>query len=164
MDVDILLFKKEHWKDVAEIYAYGLLGRNATFETDVPDFESWNKKFHAHLRWVALINNKIIGWAGLLPISARKVYDGVAEVSIYVHPDFTGKGIGKQLMNHLVVESEKAGLWSLYASIFPENIASIRLHTSYGFREIGYRERIAKLDGIGRDTLLFERRSKITGI
>jgi len=116
------------------------------------------------LRWVALTNNKIVGWAGLLPISARKVYDGVAEVSIYIHPDFAGNGIGKQLMNHLVVESEKAGLWSLYASIFPENIASIRLHTSYGFREIGYRERIAKLDGIWRDTLLFERRSKITGI
>lgn len=164
MKLEIILFRKEHWHSVSEIYHHGLLGRNATFETEVPDFGSWNKKFHAHLRWVVLLNSKIVGWAGLLPVSARKVYDGVAEVSIYVHPDFAGKGIGKQLMNHLVVESENAGLWTLYASIFPENKASIHLHKLHGFREIGYRERIAQLDGKWRDTILFERRSNVTGI
>jgi L-amino acid N-acyltransferase YncA len=157
-------FEPQHWQEVSEIYRLGLLSRNATFETEVPDFASWNKKFHDHLRWVVVLENKIVGWAGLLPVSVRKVYEGVTEVSIYVHPDFVGKGIGKQLMNHLIVESEKAGIWTLYASIFPENKASIHLHVSNGFREIGYRERIAQLDGKWRDTVLFERRSKVKGI
>jgi L-amino acid N-acyltransferase YncA len=162
--IQIKKFDPQHWQEVAEIYRLGLLSRNATFEIEVPDFESWNKKFHDHLRWVVVLENKIVGWAGLLPVSVRKVYDGVTEVSIYIHPDFAGQGIGKQLMNHLITESEKAGIWTLYASIFPENKASIQLHVSNGFREIGYRERIAQLDGKWRDTVLFERRSKLTGI
>ena len=157
-------FEPQHWEQVAEIYRLGLSSRNATFEIEVPDFESWNKKFHDHLRWVVVFENKIVGWAGLLPVSARKVYDGVTEVSIYIHPDFAGQGIGKQLMNHLIAKSEKAGIWTLYASIFPENKASIYLHVSNGFREIGYREKIAQLDSKWRDTVLFERRSKVTGI
>lgn len=162
--IRILKFKPQHWQQVAEIYRLGLLSRNATFETLVPDFESWNKKFHEHLRWVVAAADSVIGWAGLLPVSFREAYHGVAEVSIYVHPDHGGKGIGKKLMNHLVAESENAGLWTLYASIFPENKASIHLHKLNGFREIGYRERIAKLDGTWRNTVLFERRSKVTGI
>jgi L-amino acid N-acyltransferase YncA len=163
-EIEIKRFESQHWKEVAEIYRLGLLSRNATFETEVPDFESWNKKFHEHLRWVTLIDNKVVGWAGLLPVSARKVYEGVAELSIYVHPDFNGKGIGKQLVHHLIAESERAGIWTLYASTFPENRASIHLHISNGFREIGYRERIAQLDGKWRDTVLYERRSKVAGI
>jgi L-amino acid N-acyltransferase YncA len=158
--MSIRLFKPNDWKAVAEIYEQGLLTRNATFETQVPDYDSWIKKFHSHLLWVYVGNNKVVGWAGLQPASVRKVYEGVVEVTIYVHNAAAGKGIGTALMKHLIEESEKAGIWTLYASIFPENTASIRLHVSHGFREIGYREKIAQLDGKWRNTVLFERRSK----
>lgn len=163
MDIQILPFKPEYWSEVAQIYQQGLLSRNATFETEVPSFEVWDKKFHPHLRWVAVQQKQAVGWAALMPISERKVYAGVAEVSIYVHPDFAAHGIGKKLMQHLVTESEKAGIWSLFASLFPENTASVRLHESLGFRKIGYREKIAQLDGIWRDTVIYEKRSTTVG-
>jgi len=159
----IRLFNGGDWNAVRDIYEQGLLTRNATFETQAPDYDTWIKKFNPHLLWVAIDQQKVIGWAGLQPVSARKVYEGVVEVTIYIHNDSAGKGVGTALMKHLISESEKAGIWTLYASIFPENTASIRLHVSSGFREIGYREKIAQLDGKWRNTVLFERRSKIVG-
>ena len=161
--MNITGFEEKYWNEVKRIYRQGLEGRNATFETEVPEYAYWIKKFHPHLLWVALENNKVIGWAGLQPVSVREVYQGVVEVTIYIDNVSAGKGIGSSLMKHLISESEKAGIWMLYASIFPENIASIRLHLSNGFREIGYREKIAQLDGKWRNTVLFERRSKIVG-
>jgi len=164
MNVSIQKFIKENWNDVSEIYRQGLLTRNATFETEVPDYETWIKKFHGHLLWVVTVDDKVVGWAGLQPVSTRKVYEGVVEVTIYIHNQFCGNGIGTALMKHLIDESEKARIWTLYASIFPENAASVRLHTTHGFREIGYREKIAMLDGKWRNTVLFERRSKKIGV
>ncbi|MEK6480464.1 N-acetyltransferase family protein [Catalinimonas sp. 4WD22] len=164
MDIQIQPFKPEYWSEVAQIYQHGLLSRNATFETGVPSFEVWDKKFHPHLRWVAVQQKQVVGWAALMPISERKVYAGVAEVSIYMHPDFAGHGIGKKLMQHLITESEKAGIWSLFASLFPENTASARIHESLGFRKVGYREKIAQLDSIWRDTVIYEKRSTTVGI
>jgi phosphinothricin acetyltransferase len=162
--MEIQPFTKLHWDEVKEIYRQGLEGRNATFETEVPDFDAWHKKFHPKLLWIVMDNNKVLGWAGLQPTSTRNVYEGVMEVTIYVRNDKAGQGIGTALMRHLIEESEVAGIWSLYASVFPENKASIRLHLSNGFREIGFRERIGQLDGQWRDTILFERRSKRNGI
>jgi L-amino acid N-acyltransferase YncA len=164
MSLKIRLFKADDWNSVAEIYRQGLETRNATFETVVPDYDSWIKKFHSNLLWVAEVNNQVVGWAGLQPVSSRKVYQGVVELTIYLDSVHAGKGIGKELMKHLIRESENAGIWTLYASIFPENIASIRLHKSAAFREIGYREKIAQLDGEWRNTVLFERRSKKVGV
>src|SRR5688500_1158632 len=154
METAIRTFDNADWKSVAEIYRQGLETRNATFEDRLPDYETWLKKFHPHLLWVAELDNQVVGWAGLQPVSGRKVYEGVVEVTIYIDLKWTGKGIGKVLMTHLIEESEKAGIWTLYASIFPENIASIRLHQSAGFREIGYREKIGRLNGKWRDTVL----------
>ena len=164
MTINIRSFRATDWNAVSGIYQQGLETRNATFETQGPDFETWIKKFHPHLLWVAELNSEVVGWAGLQPVSVRKVYEGVVEVTIYIESGHTGKGIGKALMGHLIEESEKAGIWTLYASIFPENKASINLHRSAGFREIGYREKIAQLDGKWRDTVLFERRSKKVGV
>ena len=163
MKIEISSFEEKYWPAVAEIYRLGLLTRNATFETEVPDFQTWNKKFHPHLRWIVMHDGEVVGWAGLLPVSVRKVYEGVAEVSIYVHPQHNGKGIGKRLMHYLIGQSEEAGIWSLYAAIFPENIASCKLHAGTGFRLVGHREKIGKLDGVWRDTVIYERRSKVVG-
>ena len=160
----IVPFETSHWNEVKEIYQQGLATRNATFETEVPDFESWIKRFHSHLLWSCVIDGEVVGWAGLQPVSARMAYDGVTEVTIYIHLNHCGKGIGTQLLQHLISESENAGIWTLYASIFPENTASVKLHTSAGFREIGFREKIAQLDGKWRNTVLYERRSKIVGV
>jgi len=164
MDLTIRNFDSRDWDDVKIIYEQGLLSRNATFETEAPDYDAWIKKFHSHLLWVAVINKEVVGWAGLQPVSVRKVYEGVVEVTIYIDVNHSGKRIGSTLMKYLIEKSEESGIWTLYASIFPENIASIRLHLSAGFREIGYREKIAQLDGKWRNTVLFERRSKKIGV
>jgi len=163
MNLSIRSFSERDWNSVSEIYIQGLLTRNATFETEAPPYDVWIKKFHSQLLWVAALNNEVVGWAGLQPVSVRKVYEGVVEVTIYIESNHSGKGIGSSLMKHLVEQSEKAGIWTLYASIFPENTASIRLHVSAGFREIGYREKIAQLEGKWRNTVLFERRSEKVG-
>ena len=163
-EITIRPFISSDWNSVASIYTQGLETQNATFETQIPDYETWIKKFHPHLLWVAVMHDQVVGWAGLQPMSVRKVYEGVVEVTLYIDLKHAGKGIGKSLMGHLVAESEQAGIWTLYASIFPENTASIRLHRSAGFREIGYREKIGQLDGQWRNTVLFERRSKKVGV
>ena len=151
-------------RDILEIYRLGLEGRNATFETAVPPWEEWEKKFHKHSRLAIVKDKKFTGWAALSPFSNREVYRGVAEVSIYVHPEFSGRGIGTILMQALIDSSEKEGIWTLFSSVFPENIATIKLHQKSGFRLMGKREKIARLDGIWRDTLIFERRSKNVGL
>src|SRR5688572_7889972 len=117
MNVTLRPFHKDDWKSVSTIYEQGLQTRNATFETEVPEYQSWIKKFKPGLLWVATAGDEVIGWAGLRPTSDRKVYEGVVEVTIYVHKDFGGKGVGSALMKHLKGESEKAGIWTLYAAI-----------------------------------------------
>jgi L-amino acid N-acyltransferase YncA len=162
--MNIIPFERRHWDQVAEIYRLGLLTNNATFETEVPDLETWLKKFRTELIWVGEMNDEIAGWAGLLPVSVRKVYEGVVEITIYIHPSHHGKGVANKLMSHLIAESEKAGIWTLYSSVFAENDVSIHLHEKHGFRRIGYREKIAKLHGEWRNTVIFERRSKKVGL
>jgi phosphinothricin acetyltransferase len=152
------------WADVARIYELGIATGNATFQTSAPDWDSWNNAHRQDCRLIALIDNKTIGWAALSNVSSRCVYSGVAEVSIYVDPDYWGKGIGDKLMDSLIKEAELNGIWTLKAGIFPENTGSIKLHHKHGFRTIGIQERIGKMDNTWRDVLLLERRSKIVGI
>lgn len=145
------------------IYRLGLETGEASFETEVPDWPGWDRKYHPFCRLVYVRDERVLGWAALAPVSARDCYRGVAEVSIYVDPGQRGAGIGNDLMATLIEASEAAGIWTLNSSIFPENRATLRLHLRHGFREVGLRERIAQHHGRWRDTLLLERRSKIVG-
>ncbi|MDL5511302.1 N-acetyltransferase family protein [Arenibacter sp. M-2] len=162
--MEIRKMKNSDWPSVAEIYRQGMDTGFATFEKVVPSFEVWDA---AHLqigRLVAAKGETILGWAALSPVSSRCVYGGVAEVSVYIGQGSRGQGVGKLLMQQLIVESEKAGLWTLQSGIFPENKGSVELHRKMGFRFIGKRERVGKRDNVWKDNLLFERRSTIIGV
>jgi len=155
--------QRTDWDSVASIYAEGIATGFATFETRIPTYKAWDKVHLKTCRIVVADNNTILGWAALSPVSSRCVYGGVAEVSVYVAKNHFRKGVGKMLMQKLITESEKEGYWTLQAGIFPENEGSIALHKKVGFRYIGKRERVGKLEGIWKDNLLFERRSDTVG-
>jgi phosphinothricin acetyltransferase len=153
--------RREHWDDVARIYAEGIAGGQATFETEVPSWEDWDRAHLAEHRLVAVSDGRVAGWAALSPVSDRCVYGGVAENSVYVAEEARGRGTGRSLLEALIASSEAGGIWTIQAGMFPENEASVRLHERAGFRVVGRRERLGKLDGVWRDVLLLERRSPI---
>jgi L-amino acid N-acyltransferase YncA len=148
------------WQTVKTIYEEGIATGNATFQQSAPDWEEWNTSHLQTCRIIAKEDNIILGWAALTPVSGRCVYAGVAEVSVYI----SAKARGKQLLEKLVNESEINNIWTLQAGIFPENIASIKIHEACGFHILGRREKIGKMNGTWRDTVLMERRSKEIGI
>ena len=146
------------WTAVAAIYAEGIATRAATFETEQPEYDSFDARHHAEHRLVALDNGRVVGWAALAPTSSRACYAGVAETSVYVTASGRGRGIGRALMEALLASAAGGGIWSIQAGMFPENAASLALHESLGFRVVGRFERIAQLDGVWRDTVLLELR------
>jgi L-amino acid N-acyltransferase YncA len=154
----------EDWPRVREIYLEGIATGQATFETEAPPWERWDAAHLPRPRLVARDGAEVAGWAALSPVSARAVYAGVAEVSVYVAASHRGRGIGRALLDRLVEESEAAGVWTLQASVFPENVASIALHAACGFRVVGVRRRIARHHGAWRDTVILERRSTVVGV
>ena len=161
----ILPLTAAHWPMVHAIYEEGIATGNATFTTEAPAWDAWDNSHLAHSRLVA--HNEagpLLGWAALSPVSNRCVYGGVGEVSVYVGTAARGRGVGRQLLAALITESEANGIWTLQAGIFPENIASVRIHTEADFREVGRRERIGQHHGVWRDTLLLERRSAVVGV
>ena len=153
-----------HWPEVKLIYEQGIATGHATFQTAAPEWEEWNKSHISSPRLVMMDENKVLGWAALTAVSGRCVYAGVAEVSVYVASQAQGRGIGKQLLQQLIIESEQQNFWTLQAGIFPENKASLHIHEQLGFRILGSRERIGKMNGVWRNTVFLERRSKITGL
>ena len=161
MKVDFLLRAMEarDWPDVRKIYREGIESGNATFETAAPDWIDWDQDHLKCCRLLAIANDSAAGWAALSPVSERCVYQGVAEVSVYVTRTHRKQGIGKLLLNGLIKESESAGIWTLQAGMFPENQASIALHLACGFRKVGIRERLGQINGAWRDVVLMERRS-----
>jgi L-amino acid N-acyltransferase YncA len=149
------------WPEVAEIYKAGIDSRNATFETEVPAWEAWDAAHLAEHRLVAVDDDRVVGWAAIAPVSDRCCYEGVAENSVYVAPDAQGRGIGRALLERLVTDAEQAGIWTVQTGVFPENAASVALHLACGFRLVGVRERLGRLDGVWRDVLFLERRSEV---
>ena len=163
-DVIIVPMAVADWEAVKQIYLEGIATKNATFEINAPEWEAWDKAHRKDCRMVAKINGVVVGWAALSQVSARKVYEGVTESSIYISTNYHNKGIGDKLMTELVKESEKNNIWTMQAGIFPENIASIRLHEKHGFRILGVKEKVGKMDNRWRDVVLMERRSRVVGV
>ena len=157
-------FDEKDWEKVCEIYTQGIETKNATFQVKAPNWQDWNNSHLNTCRIIAELSGEIVGWSALSPISSRCVYGGVAEVSVYVSNEYSGQKVGTKLLEKLIEESEKNGIWTLQAGIFPENEASLKIHTNLGFRTVGYREKVGKMNGIWRDTILLERRSTKVGI
>jgi len=161
--IAIAAMAPEDWNEVRRIYAEGIATGNATFETEPPAWETWDRSHRADSRLVARAGGRVVGWAALSKVSERCAYGGVAEVSVYVAADARGRGVGRRLLEELVRSSEEAGVWTLQAGIFPENVASIAVHERCGFRLVGVREKLGKLRGAWRDVAQLERRSRRVG-
>jgi L-amino acid N-acyltransferase YncA len=151
------------WPRVAAIYKEGISGGLTTFETACPAWPEWDAAHLPTCRLVARCSGEVVGWAALSPVSCRQCYAGVAEVSVYVGAAAQGRGIGRALLKAIIAAAEAQGIWTLQGSTFEENAASLRLQEACGFRVVGRRERIAKLRGVWRDTILTERRSSTVG-
>jgi len=150
----------EDWPAVARIYQEGMDTNLATFQTECPGWQEWNAAHLPQCRLVAVADDAVAGWVALSPYSSRSVYSGVAHLSIYIGAEARGMGVGKALMTAMIAASEEAGFWTLQSGIMENNTASIALHNSCGFRQVGYREKIGRdRNGVWRNTLLMERRS-----
>lgn len=151
--------RTDDWPAVKAIYEQGIATRNATFDTEAPAWEAWDAAHLAEPRLVAERDGEVVAWAAVSPTSRRPAYAGVVENSVYVDESARGQGIGRQLLDELLAQTEAAGIWTVQTSIFPENTASLALHQACGYRVVGTRERIGELDGTWRDTVLLERRA-----
>ncbi|WP_349668800.1 N-acetyltransferase family protein [Lacrimispora sp.] len=164
MDYKIDEMKASDWPQAAAIYMEGIRTKIATFQSEAPGWDDWDRSHCSACRLTARSGDTILGWAALSPVSGRCVYSGVAEVSIYIGTSYQGQKVGTALLNELIRLSEENGYWTLQSGIIRENAASLNLHKKCGFREIGYRERLGKMDnGKWHDVILVERRSIVTG-
>src|SRR6516162_1684709 len=150
---------------VLAVYQAGLDAGDASFETAVPswaDFDAGRLPAHRH---VATCDDtgELLGWVAVSPVSARSVYAGVVEHSVYVTPEARGRGVGGALLQALIDSTEAAGIWTIQSAIFPENTASLCMHERQGFRVVGVRERIGRHHGRWRAVVLVERRSPVAG-
>lgn len=173
MSLTVTAMEPRHWPQVEAIFRAGIETGHATFESAAPTWERFDASHLATHRVVALDDavldvDVVLGWAAVSAVSAREVYAGVVEHSVYVSDAARGRGVGRALLESLVASTEAAGIWTIQSSVFPENVASLALHRALGFREVGRRQRIARmthgeLAGRWRDTVLLERRSAVVG-
>jgi L-amino acid N-acyltransferase YncA len=156
LDFDIRAMRSDDWPAVRNIYSEGMATGNATFETETPEWTKWDQNHLQECRLIARDRERVLGWAALTPVSTRRVYSGVAEVSVYVAAEARGRGVGKTLLQSLIEHSERCGIWTLQAGIFPENVSSVAVHKLCGFHEVGLRQKIGQRSGVWRDVLLLE--------
>lgn len=158
--ISVAAMGDQHADAVLEIYRLGIATGHATFETEPPTWERFTTSRLPGHRWVAVdATDHVLGWVACSAVSVRRVYAGVVEHSVYVHPDARGRGVGRLLLDALIASTEQAGIWTIQAGVFPENTASLALHLSCGFRIVGTRQRIGRHHGTWRDVTLIERRS-----
>jgi L-amino acid N-acyltransferase YncA len=158
--MEIRELRKEDWPAVRSIYEQGIAGRNATFETEAPDWDAWDRSQLDGHRLVAVESGRVVAWVAVHPVSLRPRYRGVVEHSVYVDSDHQGQGVGRALLERLLADTEQDGIWTVQTGVFPENEASLALHVKCGFRVVGTQERLGRLDGVWRDVVILERRSK----
>jgi L-amino acid N-acyltransferase YncA len=158
--VEVRELRQEDWPAVKAIFEQGIAGGDATFETEAPTWEDWDRAHLEGHRLVAVQDGNVVGWAALAPVSGRCVYRGVTEDSVYVADSAQGRGVGRSLLEQLIARAERNGIWTIQAGIFPENEASIELHRRCGFRVLGVHERLGKHHGVWRDVVRMERRSE----
>jgi L-amino acid N-acyltransferase YncA len=156
--MEIRPMETSDWPAVKSVYEQGIATKLATFETSAPEWVDWDGAYLGGHRLVAEQGGQVVGWAALLPTSRRACYAGVVENSVYVAESSRGQGIGRALLERLLESADRAGFWTVQASVFADNAASIEFHKRCGFRVVGTRVRIAQLDGVWRDTVLLERR------
>jgi phosphinothricin acetyltransferase len=162
--VRIAVLESAHAEQVLAVYQAGLDSGNASFETTAPGWDTWDRAHLAAHRFVALdADGAVVGWVAASPVSARSVYAGVLEHSVYIRPDQQGRGVGRALLDVFLADTEAAGVWMVQSGVFPENTGSLALHERAGFRVVGRRERIGRHHGVWRDVILLERRSTVTG-
>ena len=159
--MEIRELRQEDWPAVREIFEQGIAGRNATYETEAPSWEAWDRSQLDGQRYVAVEGGRVVGWVAAHAVSSRPCYRGVVEHSVYVHDEFQGRGIGRALLERLFKSTEAAGIWTIQTGVFPENEASLAMHVKCGFRVVGTQERLGKLDGNWRDVVVLERRSEV---
>ncbi len=166
MEITVREATEDDYESVKRIYLQGINTKRATFQKEAYSYEDWDKGHLKECRFVAVDHsNNVLGFITLSPYSSRCVYKGVAEVSVYIAEEARNQQIGSLLMETLIRESEKIGIWTLQSGIIQINQASIALHQKFGFRMVGYRERIAKdMDGNWQNTVLMERRSPVVGV
>lgn len=158
------LMKNSDWDQVKKIYLDGIKTGLATFQNASPEWAEWDQNHAKTCRIVVRSEKAILGWAALSPTSSRCCYKGIGEISIYMRNESKGQGVGTALLKHLIRDSENNGFWTLQSAIISKNKASLALHVKCGFREIGYREKIAQMpDGTWHDVILMERRSRVIG-
>lgn len=168
MTVSIEPLTADHWPDVERIHAAGIATGHATFDTEPPTWQQFDASKLAGQRMVAIDDKDVVGWVAASPASSRPAYVGVVEHSVYIDPAAQGRGVGRLLLRALIASTEDAGIWSIRSAVFPENVASLALHRSAGFRVVGTRERVARIShgpmaGQWRDVVLIERRSPVVG-
>ena len=161
--------RAEDWRQVRAIFLEGIHTGHSTFEADAPDWRTWDATHLSDHRLVYREDGRVLAWTALAHVSNRCVYSGVVEISLYVAAGGRGRGIGSALLCALIESTEKAGIWTLQAGIFPENTASLHLVRKHGFREVGRRESLGKMThgefaGKWRDIILVERRSIVAGM
>jgi phosphinothricin acetyltransferase len=152
------------WPQVHRIWAEGIAGGDATFELAPPSWAGFDTGRVPALRLVATADDgQLLGWVAAGRVSARPAYRGVVEHSVYVAPEAHGAGVGTALLRALIAASEAIGVWTIHTGVFPENEASLRLHSRCGFRVIGVQHRVGPQHGRWRDVVRLERRSTSVG-